>query len=110
MKKLLVVFLLCGAVSPIFSQPYPGKRIVIKEQTVQAVTTTPADVTRTLGGYVALLNASEVQVNLKGVTSNFFVLPSPGLDTQMFFNNRQPIYVKSTSGTVSVNVLVYDYE
>ena len=111
MKKLLLLFVfLIGVTSILSAMPAPGRRVVIKEQVEQLITTTPADVTRTQYGYVAIMTPGTVLMNAAKATDNFFTVYAPGIDLEAFYNIAEPVYVKTSSGTVTVNVVIYDYE
>jgi hypothetical protein len=108
--KKIILALLVLSPTFIFAQGVPGKRMLVKEQLQYTVNATAKNVTRNLNGYVALLNADSIQVNAARATDNYFTVPSPGVDLNAFYNNQQLISVKTTGATVTVNVMVYDFE
>jgi len=110
-KKLLLLFVfLIGWSSVSSAIPIPGRRVVIKEQVQQLITTTAADITRAQFGYVAIMTPSTILANAAQATDNFFTVLAPGIDLEAFYDSTHPIYLKTSSGTVTVNALIYDYE
>lgn len=111
MKKLLLLFVfLIGASSVSSAMPIPGRRVVIKEQVEQLITSMNANITRTTYGYVRILTPSTILLNAAQATDNFFTVLAPGVDLGAFYDSTHPIYIKAPSTSVSVNAVIYDYE
>lgn len=90
------------------AQPIPGSMYITKAQTQVVVTSGVRTVPRAVAGFVTIITPSSVMINVNSSTSNYFTL-QPGVLNMAFYNEAQRIYAKTSSGTVTLNVIVEGY-
>jgi hypothetical protein len=105
-----IIFALALINVPVNAIGWPGTDIIIVEQTTFNATSTPASISaRTKNGYIALCSTSNFYLNAARVSNNYLQAYAGITDLEAYYKSADPIWVKTDSATVLLNVIVYRY-